>query len=79
MELLPIEDPYATVWVAIYEPLIVEWLSKVGLENLQGALIGRGQVLRNAMGPTMSRVSRARLPPRPRSCAPRSRRTRRAA
>jgi hypothetical protein len=65
MELLPIEDPYATVWVAIYEPLIVEWLSKVALENLEGALIGRGQFVRNATGPTLSRVSRAGRPPLP--------------
>ena len=42
MDLLPLKDPYASVWVALYEPLILEWWSSQGFKNLENILVGRG-------------------------------------
>ena len=42
MDLLPLTDPYASVWVALYEPLILEWWSSQGFKNLENILVGRG-------------------------------------
>jgi hypothetical protein len=40
-ELLPIRDPYAVIWVATYEPLIVEWVGYQGIRDLRDRLFLR--------------------------------------
>ncbi len=41
MDLAVIRDPFATVWVAVYEPLIVQWLSRPGLQSVYDQVLKR--------------------------------------
>lgn len=57
-DLLPIRDPYASVWVAVYEPLIIEWLGWQPLADLRVRYLARQAPAREAgarWAPTLAR------------------------
>jgi hypothetical protein len=69
MELMALRDPYATVWVAVFEPVILQWMGFTGLANLETQLIVRGRQLPQGT-PKPTIPGSQPLPPRPGGASP---------